>query len=67
MIFTVNVSPCYQGELIFGIINLDSCKVEIELGARVAYVMFYEVKGETNLHRGQWQGGRASAEQKKQV
>ncbi|MCK4354759.1 2'-deoxycytidine 5'-triphosphate deaminase [Candidatus Parcubacteria bacterium] len=68
MIFTANVSPGYQGELIFGIINLGPCDIEIELGARVVYAMFHEVKGKTNLYRGQWQGGRVStAKKEKQV
>lgn len=68
MIFTANVSPGYQGELVFGIINLGSCEVKIELGARVVHAMFFEVKGKTSLYRGQWQGGRVAAEKKeKQV
>jgi deoxycytidine triphosphate deaminase len=67
-IFTANVSPGYKGELIFGIINIGPCKVEIELGARVAYAMFFEVKGKSNLYRGQWQGGRVTTKKKeKQV
>ena len=67
-IFTANVSPGYKGELIFGIINIGLCKVEIELGARVAYAMFFEVKGKSNLYRGQWQGGRVTTKKKeKQV
>ena len=64
MIFTANVSPGYQGELIFGIMNLGSCEIKIELGARVVYAMFHEVKGKTNLYRGQWQGGRVSTDKK---
>ena len=64
MIFTANVSPGYQGELTFGILNLSSCEMEIELGARVVHAMFHEVKGETNLYRGQWQGGRVSTSKK---
>lgn len=67
-IFTANASPGYQGELVFGIINLGPSQVKIELGARVVHAMFYEVKGKTNLYRGQWQGGRVSTKKKeKQV
>ena len=67
-IFTANVSPGYQGELIFGIMNLGPCEMEIELGARVVHAMFYKIKGKTNLYRGQWQGGRVSTKKKeKQV
>jgi len=64
MIFTGNVSPGYKGELSFGIINLGSCNLRIELGARIVHAMFYEVKGKTNLYRGQWQGGRVSTKKK---
>jgi len=64
MIFTGNVSPGYKGELNFGIINLGQCEIKIELGARVVHAMFFEVKGKTNLYRGQWQGGRVSTKRK---
>jgi len=64
MIFTANVMPGYQGELTFGIINLGQCQMEVEIGARVVYAMFHEIKGETNLYRGQWQGGRVSTGKK---
>ncbi len=68
MIFTANVSPGYRGELVFGILNLGPCEIKIELGARVVYAMFHEVKGKTNLYRGQWQGGRVAARKReKQV
>ncbi len=60
MVFTGSVSPGYRGELTFGIANLGQCKVKIELGARVVHAMFFEIKGKTNLYRGQWQGGRVS-------
>ena len=55
------VSPGYSGELKFAIKNLGPCEVTIELGARIAHVIFAEVKGKTHLYRGQWQGGRVSA------
>ncbi|MGB2761929.1 MAG: hypothetical protein WBC21_00065 [Minisyncoccales bacterium] len=64
MIFTANVSPGYQGELTFGIVNLGQCRIEVELGARVVYAMFHEIKGKTSLYRGQWQGGRVSTSKK---
>ncbi len=67
-LFTGNASPGYCGELIFGIANLGQCQIKIELGARVAHAMFYEVKGKTNLYRGQWHDGRVNAKKKeKQV
>lgn len=63
-LFTGNASPGYCGELTFGFINLGSYPIKIELGARVAHAMFYQVKGKSNLYRGQWQGGRVSARKK---
>lgn len=67
-IFTANASPGYCGELIFGIANSGPCDIKIDLGARVVHAMFYEVRGKTNLYRGQWQGGRVSTKKKeKQV
>ncbi len=62
MIFTGNASPGYCGELTFGMANLGRSNIEIELGARVVHAMFYQIKGESNAYKGQWQGGRVSAE-----
>jgi deoxycytidine triphosphate deaminase len=68
MIFTATCSPGYCGELTFAVANLGPCEVEIEMGARVVHAMFFEVKGKTNLYRGQWQGGRVTTDKKeKQV
>ena len=64
MLFTATCSPGYCGELTFAICNLGPCEVEIEMGARVAHAMFFKVEGETNLYRGQWQGGRIATNKK---
>lgn len=67
-LFTGNASPGYCGELSFGLINFGTVDFELELGARIVHIMFYEVKGKTRLYRGQWQGGRVTAAKKeKQV
>jgi deoxycytidine triphosphate deaminase len=58
MLFTGNASPGYQGGLSFGLINFGQQKFVLEMGARIVHAMFYEVRGKTNLYRGQWQGGR---------
>jgi len=63
-IITGNCSPGYCGELTFGIVNMGSIEVEIEMGARVVHAMFYKVEGKTNLYRGQWQGGRVTTDKK---
>lgn len=62
------VSPGYSGELTFSIANVGPCEVDIEMGARIAHVLFARVDGKTHLYRGQWQGGRVTTEKKeKQV
>ncbi len=61
-------SPGYKGGLVFGLKNSGNKPFKFELGARVAHIQFLEVKGETNMYRGQWQGGRvASTEKEAQV
>ncbi|MDP1538682.1 MAG: hypothetical protein Q8M00_01485 [bacterium] len=67
-IFGGQTAPGYQGELTTGIYNFRNEKFEVEMGARVMHIMFFEVKGKTNLYRGQWQGGRVTTRKKeKQV
>ena len=63
-IFGGQVPPGYCGELSMGIYNFRQEPFELEMGARVLHIMFSEVKGESNLYRGQWQGGRVTTEQK---
>ncbi len=58
------VSPGYSGELTFAIKNMGPCKVTIEMGARVVHVLFSQVSGQSNLYRGQWQGGRVTTDEK---
>jgi deoxycytidine triphosphate deaminase len=51
-----------------GIYNFRNSPFELEMGARVLHMMFFEVKGITSLYRGQWQGGRVATKKKeKQV
>jgi deoxycytidine triphosphate deaminase len=62
------IQPGYEGELTFGLKNEGPIVVEIEMGARIAHVLFHEIKGVGSKYRGQWQGGRVSATKKeKQV
>jgi len=63
-IFGGQVPPGYCGELSMGIYNFRDEPFELEMGARVLHIMFSEVAGESNLYRGQWQGGRVTTEQK---
>jgi len=67
-IFGGQSAPGYKGELTMGIYNFRAEPFELEMGARVLHMMFFEVKGKTSLYRGQWQGGRVTTEKKeKQV
>jgi deoxycytidine triphosphate deaminase len=58
---TTKTDPGYSGELTFALVNLSNSDFRLELGARIANVIFHEVVGE--LHRayeGQWNDGRVS-------
>ena len=61
---TGNTPPGYRGGLIFGLKNEGSATVEIELGARICHIQFFEVKGGGAMYRGQWQGGRVTTTKK---
>ncbi len=68
-IYTGVADPGYSGELNFAMVNHSELDFEVELGARIVFAMFYEVKGGVvSKYRGQWQGGRTDAKKKeKQV
>ena len=67
-IFGGQTPPGYKGGLTMGIYNFRDEPFELEMGSRVVHIMFFEVKGESNLYRGQWQGGRVATKGKeKQV
>jgi len=63
-IFGGQTAPGYQGELTTGIYNFRDEDFILEMGARVMHIMFFEVKGKSNLYRGQWQGGRVTTKKK---
>ena len=63
-IFGGQTAPGYKGELTTGIYNFREEDFDLEMGSRVIHVMFFEVKGKTNLYRGQWQGGRVTTKKK---
>lgn len=66
-IFGGQTAPGYKGELTTGIYNFRAEPFELEMGSRVIHIMFFEVKGKSNLYRGQWQGGRITTKKEKQV
>lgn len=59
-----NVAPGYCGELSFIFYNSGPCEFEIELGARIVHILFFQIDGETNAYRGQWKGGRVTSKKK---
>ena len=61
---TAQVAPGYSGELTFALKNVGPVTVKLELGARIVHIMFTEIKGSSNLYRGQWQGGRVVTDKK---
>jgi len=63
-IFGGQTAPGYRGELTTGIYNFRDKEFELEMGSRVLHLMFFEVKGKSNLYRGQWQDGRVSTKKK---
>ena len=63
-IFGGQVPPGYKGGLSMGIYNYRDTDFRLEMGARVVHIMFFEVKGEGNMYRGQWQGGRVTTNEK---
>ena len=65
-IFGGQSSPGYSGGLTTGIYNFRDEEFELEMGSRVLHIMFFEIKGESSLYRGQWQGGRVTTEKKEE-
>ena len=59
ILLTGMTDPGFHGPLYFGLYNAGPIPVEIELGARIASVIFFQIKGKAaNTYRGQWKGGR---------
>jgi deoxycytidine triphosphate deaminase len=56
------VNPGYIGELTFGVYNASPYPFSLEMGARIAHILFGCVEGKARSYKGQWQGGRISTE-----
>jgi deoxycytidine triphosphate deaminase len=54
----IRTDPGYKGNFVFMMSNISQKPFIIELGARVANMVFHRVDGKPNLYKGQWQGGR---------
>lgn len=64
----IRTDPGYCGNFTFIMTNNSKNDFEVELGARIACMVFHRIDGRTNKYKGQWQGGRAFiAEEEKQI
>ncbi len=63
-VFSGQTPPGYQGKLTVGLYNFRSDLFELEMGARVLHIMFFQITGAAELYRGQWQGGRLTTKKK---
>jgi deoxycytidine triphosphate deaminase len=55
----VRTDPGYRGKFSFVMTNTSKRTFVLEMGARIAAMVFHKVDGKANLYIGQWQGGRA--------
>jgi len=56
--FNALVDPGYKGALTFGLKNISDHDFSIQRGAKIAQIVFEEVKGGTELYKGRYQGGK---------
>jgi len=63
-IFGGQTPPGYKGGLTMGLYNFRDERFDLEMGSRVVHIMFSQVEGESNLYKGQWQGGRVTTDKK---
>ena len=61
-LMTATASPGYCGELTFGMKNIGKNDFRLEMGARIAHILFFRTSNNVSSYRGQWQGGRVSTQ-----
>lgn len=66
LLLNSKTDPGYKGTLTMGLKNLSDFDVKLEMGARIANVVFFKIEGKTTLYRGQHQGGRISPHEEEQ-
>jgi len=66
-LFTATASPGYSGELTFGMKNVGNNSFRLELGARIAHIIFFNTTENQSDYRGQWQNGRVSTQGTKET
>jgi dUTP pyrophosphatase len=65
-LLTNKADPGYEGPLAFGLKNLSNFTVRLQLGARVANIVFYQIEGQGTAYRGQHMGGRVAIHDEEQ-
>jgi deoxycytidine triphosphate deaminase len=55
------VDPGWNGELTFGLINISQKPFTIEMGARIANILFYNIEGKAKEYKGVYNGGNIGA------
>ncbi len=66
-LFTAAASPGYCGELTFGMCNHGKGDFKLEMGARIAHIIFFNTGENMSEYRGQWQNGRVSTDGKTEL
>lgn len=64
LVLGIKADPGYKGNFRFHLFNISKKAFELEMGARIATMIFLKVKGKTNPYIGQWQGGRVFIKKK---
>lgn len=60
LLLNSKTDPGYKGPLTMGLTNLSPFSVKLQMGARIANIIFHKIDGQTVKYRGQHQGGRVS-------
>ncbi len=60
LLLNSKTDPGYKGSLTMGLTNLSPFSVKLQMGARIANIIFHKIDGQTVKYRGQHQGGRVS-------
>lgn len=67
LLLATKTDPGYKGQLTFGLTNLSTFPVKLQMGARICNIVFNTIEGEAIGYRGQHQGGRVSHGEETQV
>ena len=68
LLIATKTDPGYNGELTFALSNISRCRFKLELGARIANIVFYGAIGELSReYSGQWKDGRVAAVKKEKM